>query len=88
MDDEHKSRMISAAEEVRARGAITYLITDDTTMENTNLFDKLVVVPKAGILSPLISVIPFQYICYQIALLKGINPDFPRNLAKVVTVDG
>lgn len=88
MDDEHKSRMISAAEEVRARGAITYLITDDPTMENTNLFDKLVVVPKAGILSPLISVIPFQYICYQIALLKGINPDFPRNLAKVVTVDG
>ena len=88
MDDEHKSRMISAAEEVRARGAVTYLITNDETMKETNLFDKLVLVPDAGILSPLISVIPFQIICYQIALLKGINPDFPRNLAKVVTVDG
>jgi glucosamine--fructose-6-phosphate aminotransferase (isomerizing) len=28
-----------------------------------------------------------QLISYYMAILKGNNPDFPRNLAKVVTVE-
>jgi hypothetical protein len=28
-----------------------------------------------------------QLIAYELAILKGINPDVPRNLAKAVTVD-
>jgi glutamine---fructose-6-phosphate transaminase (isomerizing) len=88
MNDAHQSRMESAAEEVKARGAVTYLITNNEKMSNTKIFDKLIKVSDCGILSSLLAVIPFQYICYNIALLKGINPDFPRNLAKVVTVDG
>jgi glucosamine--fructose-6-phosphate aminotransferase (isomerizing) len=35
-----------------------------------------------------LSVIPLQLLSYEIALQKGHNPDFPKNLAKVVTVDG
>jgi glutamine---fructose-6-phosphate transaminase (isomerizing) len=30
---------------------------------------------------------PLQLIAYELALLKGINPDVPRNLAKAVTTD-
>ena len=34
-----------------------------------------------------IATVPFQVLAYKLALEKGINPDFPRNLAKVVTVE-
>jgi glucosamine--fructose-6-phosphate aminotransferase (isomerizing) len=30
---------------------------------------------------------PIQLIAYELAMLRGINPDTPRNLAKAVTVD-
>jgi glucosamine--fructose-6-phosphate aminotransferase (isomerizing) len=35
---------------------------------------------------PLLEVIPFQMIAYYLALEKDANPDYPRNLAKSVTV--
>ena len=35
----------------------------------------------------LLSIIPLQYISYYLAINRGINPDYPKNLAKVVTVE-
>ena len=35
----------------------------------------------------LLSVIALQLLAYNLSILKNINPDQPRNLAKVVTVD-
>ena len=35
----------------------------------------------------LLSVIVLQLLSYNLSILKDINPDRPRNLAKVVTVD-
>ncbi|HJD06116.1 MAG TPA: glutamine--fructose-6-phosphate transaminase (isomerizing) [Candidatus Onthoplasma faecipullorum] len=37
--------------------------------------------------TPIFSIIPFQLLCYDIALLNDRNPDMPRNLAKSVTVE-
>ena len=36
---------------------------------------------------PIFTVIPFQLLSYEIAVLNGRNPDMPRNLAKSVTVE-
>jgi len=36
---------------------------------------------------PILTVIPFQLLSYEIAVLNGRNPDMPRNLAKSVTVE-
>ena len=36
---------------------------------------------------PIVTIIPFDLIAYEVSLLKGINPDKPRNLAKSVTVE-
>ncbi len=36
---------------------------------------------------PIIAIIPFQLVSYYLAVLKGLNPDMPRNLAKSVTVE-
>lgn len=35
----------------------------------------------------LLTIVPLQMIAYQLSIIQNINPDYPRNLAKVVTVD-
>ena len=40
-----------------------------------------------NIFTDLLSIIPLQFLSYYIALNKNYNPDMPRNLAKVVTVE-
>ena len=35
----------------------------------------------------LLGIIPIQLLSYELAIVKGYNPDMPRNLAKVVTVE-
>ncbi|MFA6018033.1 MAG: glutamine--fructose-6-phosphate transaminase (isomerizing) [Patescibacteria group bacterium] len=86
LDDEHGQLMRTAAEEVRARGAQTIVITDDEKFVN-GVATRTICIPKSGSLTGLISNIPLQLIAYELAVLKGINPDRPRNLAKAVTVD-
>jgi glucosamine--fructose-6-phosphate aminotransferase (isomerizing) len=38
-------------------------------------------------LSPLLAVIPSQLYAYYCSVLRGLDPDKPRNLAKSVTVE-
>lgn len=40
-----------------------------------------------NMLKPIFAIIPFQLLSYKLALIRGINPDMPRNLAKSVTVE-
>ena len=86
LDDEHAQHMRTAAHEVKARGAELFIITDNPKLAE-NLCDDPIVIPSNGVLTALISVLPLQFIGYELALLRGINPDKPRNLAKAVTVD-
>ena len=44
------------------------------------------VIPEHNVLSSLLAIIPLQLLAYYISINKGINPDKPKNLAKVVTV--
>lgn len=86
MDDQHAPHMRTCAEEVRARGAHTIVITDSKKLAN-GIADDVIVIPRNGPLSALLAVAPLQMIAYEMALAKGINPDKPRNLAKAVTTD-
>jgi glucosamine--fructose-6-phosphate aminotransferase (isomerizing) len=78
--------MRTAAEEVRARGARTIIITDSAKLAEGVAHDTILI-PPDGVLTGLTATIPLQFIAYELAVLKGINPDKPRNLAKAVTVD-
>eukprot|EP00475_Leptophrys_vorax_P020735 TRINITY_DN2845_c0_g1_i1.p1 TRINITY_DN2845_c0_g1~~TRINITY_DN2845_c0_g1_i1.p1 ORF type:complete len:694 (-),score=188.66 TRINITY_DN2845_c0_g1_i1:41-2122(-) len=82
-DDSHASLMKVAAEEVRARGAKTIIITDNPKLV-PNVYDDLIVIPRNGPLTALLGIIPLQLLAYELALAKGLNPDKPRNLAKTV----
>ncbi len=86
LDDKHAPFMRTAAEEVRARGAYTVVITDKPELAE-GVADDIVIVPSNGHLTAALANIPLQIIAYELAVKKGINPDKPRNLAKAVTVD-
>ena len=86
LGDHHSNHMRTAAEEVKARGAEVIIITDRPSLAH-GLDDNPIVIPSNGPLTALGAVIPLQLIAYELAVIRGINPDTPRNLAKAVTVD-
>ncbi len=74
--------------EVASRKAATLVITQD----KTNFFDKkadqVFKIPECStVAASLLTVIPAQLLAYYCSVLKGNNPDMPRNLAKSVTVE-
>ena len=81
-------KILSNMQEVRARkGKIISIISrKDSVVEK--LSDRVIYVPETkNIVSPMLNVIPLQLLAYYIAVLKGLDPDKPRNLAKSVTVE-
>ena len=89
-NDENFSKMINCAEEIHSRGAKIILITNYQNSQKfkKELFESIINIPHNDIFNTILTIIPLQILAYEIALIKGHNPDFPRNLAKVVTVDG
>lgn len=86
LDDDHAVHMRTAAEEVKARGARVFVITDNPKLAQ-GIDNDPIIIPNNGPLTALIAVLPLQLIAYELAVMKGINPDVPRNLAKAVTTD-
>jgi glucosamine--fructose-6-phosphate aminotransferase (isomerizing) len=77
-----EKEMISNAMEIKARGGFIIGINHN----NNEVFDFFVKVPDVGNLNPVVQIIPIQILSYQLAILRGTDPDKPRNLAKSVTV--
>ncbi|KIO58350.1 glutamine--fructose-6-phosphate transaminase (isomerizing) [Caldifermentibacillus hisashii] len=70
--------------EVAARGANACIIS----MKGLEMDGDRFVLPQVHeLLTPLISVVPMQFIAYYAALHRGCDVDKPRNLAKSVTVE-
>lgn len=84
-DSDVISKMDIAAEETKSRGA--YLISISTTKcQNHEIYNHEIIIANDIYLTPLLATLPMQYIAYLLAVKKGNNPDYPRNLAKCVTV--
>src|SRR5690606_3407090 len=84
----HYEKIVSNIEEIKARqGKIIAVVTEgDTNVQK--LVDYIMEVPETlESLSPLLTTIPLQLLCYHIAVLLGKNVDQPRNLTKSVTVE-
>ena len=81
-------KLVSNIQEVRARGANVIAIATDGNEDIQHHADDVIFVPKApALLSATLAVVPLQLLAYQIARLRGLNIDQPRNLAKTVTVE-
>lgn len=73
--------------EVKARGASVLVITQDEKEFSTKA-DEIFKIPEcSSTFASLLTVIPSQLFAYYCSVLKGFDPDKPRNLAKSVTVE-
>ena len=82
-DNTHQNN-ISNIQEVKARGAKIIGISN----KHHDLYDHWIKIPttESAIHYPIIETIPFQLLAYYMSLERGEDPDYPRNLAKCVTV--
>lgn len=78
----------SISQELITRGAFLIEITNDSEMlDLDNEILNLINIPDNKIFTGVLHMIVLQLLSYNMSILKNINPDMPRNLAKVVTVD-
>lgn len=81
-------KILSNAEEAKARNAKLIALTNSTDEKLDELFDFIIRIPETSeILSPVVSMVPLQLLAYYIAEFLGKDVDQPRNLAKSVTVE-
>jgi glutamine---fructose-6-phosphate transaminase (isomerizing) len=79
--------IVSGINEVTCRGGKAIVIGEENTSLRANA-SVFVVLPDSGtIFNPILSIIPLQLISYRMSILRGYDPDFPRNLSKTLTVD-
>jgi glucosamine--fructose-6-phosphate aminotransferase (isomerizing) len=81
-------KVLSNAQEAKARDARLIGITPKQGVAEADIFDHILPVPLVDeLLSPIVTVIPLQLLAYHIAARRGLDVDQPRNLAKSVTVE-
>lgn len=79
--------IISGINEVKVRGARTIVIGEEDPRLRAN-GDDLIVLPKSDPqIAALLGVLPLQLLSYHMSVMRGFDPDFPRNLSKTLTVD-
>jgi glucosamine--fructose-6-phosphate aminotransferase (isomerizing) len=79
--------IISGVNEVKVRGARTIVIAEDDPRLRENADDVIVIPGSDESIGPLLSVLPLQLLSYHMSVMRGYDPDFPRNLSKTLTVD-
>ena len=82
-NDSTYSDTLTSAREIKARGAKIIGISDI----ESDVYDHWIEIPKLDeVLYPISEIVPIQLLSYYAALTKETDPDYPRNLAKSVTV--
>lgn len=74
LEEEHHDKVMCCYEEIKSRKSPIYLFNHS-------------IIPINKSYGSLLGIIPLQLLAYYLSIKKGINPDIPKNLAKVVTVD-
>ena len=86
MDQTHRAKTLNCYQEVSSRNAPVLIITNDMSISSEVSCD-IIYVPENKSYASLIGIIPIQLLAYHLSISKSINPDKPKNLAKVVTVE-
>ena len=81
-------KMVSNMEEIKARRGKIIAITTEGNEKIKHIADDWLYIPKTlEMFTPILAVIPLQLFAYYMGVLRGIDVDKPRNLAKSVTVE-
>jgi glucosamine--fructose-6-phosphate aminotransferase (isomerizing) len=81
-NDETFRAILSGAEEIKARGGHIIGISPF----ESDVWDEHIQVADVGEAASIVNAVPPQVLAYELALIRGHDPDKPRNLAKSVTV--
>jgi glucosamine--fructose-6-phosphate aminotransferase (isomerizing) len=81
------SVMISAINEVTTRGGRAIAIAQQDPRLVGHVDDLVPVPTSSPLLYPLLATLPLQLLAYKMSVARGLDPDFPRNLSKTLTVD-
>jgi glutamine---fructose-6-phosphate transaminase (isomerizing) len=86
--DSYHEKIVSNIQEIKARkGKVIAIVTEGDEVIPGLADDVFFVPPVDELIAPLLSCIPLQLLSYYVGLLKGVDVDKPRNLAKSVTVE-
>lgn len=81
-------KTVSNIKEVKARGAVTIVICDETANIDKDAADYIIRIPQINsLLMPMLAAVPMQLLAYYTSVNRGNDVDKPRNLAKSVTVE-
>jgi glucosamine--fructose-6-phosphate aminotransferase (isomerizing) len=85
---ETRPHIVGSIMEMKSRGARIISICEEGDSDIIRLSDYVIEMPKGipEVLSPIVYIAPMQLLAYKLAVMKGLDPDMPRNLAKSVTV--
>jgi glucosamine--fructose-6-phosphate aminotransferase (isomerizing) len=88
MKDSTYEKMMSNIQEVKARkGKVIAIATWGDTQIGKFADDIFYISRVDEYVSPLVTILPMQLLSYHTAVMRGFDPDKPRNLAKSVTVE-
>jgi len=79
--DKYWNKNENIYEEIKSRGATIITITNEPSQR-----ENVILVEKNNTYQNILNMIPLQLFSYELSIMRGYNPDLPRNLAKVVTV--
>jgi glucosamine--fructose-6-phosphate aminotransferase (isomerizing) len=79
--------IVSGINEVKVRGARTIVIAEEDSRLRSNADDVIVLPKSSPQIAALLGVLPLQLLSYHMSVMRGYDPDFPRNLSKTLTVD-
>jgi glucosamine--fructose-6-phosphate aminotransferase (isomerizing) len=82
-----ESMMINHVNEVTTRGGRAIALAAEHPALRANVDDYLVIPDCDRNFAPLLLTRPAQLIAYHLSVARGIDPNFPRNLSKTLTVD-
>ena len=79
--------IVSGINEVTCRGGRAITIGEENDLLRANSSELITIPSTTPAISSLLAVIPLQLLSYHMAIARGYDPDFPRNLSKTLTVD-
>ena len=85
LDKAHQKKLLSVYKEIESRGGDILVLTEVKDLDLPK--EKVLVIPENKELQEVFYTVVLQMIAYRLSIARGIHPDKPRNLAKVVTVE-
>ncbi|KAH9411093.1 SIS domain-containing protein [Ordospora pajunii] len=86
-NDSNYDKARNAMEQIRARNGNPMVICTEDVASDYSMHQVLAIPKTVDCLQGVLAIIPLQLLSYHLAVAKGHDPDFPRSLAKSVTVE-